>query len=114
MHTLLAAGLSIWHHLLDPALLAVDPADSGPTWTLAGACGFFLVMLGYSLRWGVKMAREATVLLYLEVLKPLAESQRRLLDTLSETRLADSRSLSAMNQAIQDLRADRETHEQKN
>lgn len=70
--------------------------EAGPTWTLAGACAIFLGALAWASRNIVVWGREGLVIFYQEVVKPLATSQRELMETLKETRAKDSEALTSL------------------
>jgi len=98
---------TICYAFIGPLLADSSSADAGPTYLLAAACTAFLTALGWAIRQVIVWSRDGSKLLYAEVIKPLASSQRDLMETLNQTRKADSASLAtlaadvhALNQTI--------------
>jgi hypothetical protein len=78
-------------------------AEAGPTWTLAGACALFLGALAWAIRNGVIWGRDGASVLYGEVIKPLANAQRELMETLKSTRENDSKALESLAADVHEL-----------
>jgi hypothetical protein len=83
--------------------------DSGPTWTLAGACVAFLGALTWAIRVIIVEGKQGVQVLYNDVVKPATASHIALMGTLEKTRLSDSAaltSIAASQEAIQnDIRS---------
>ena len=101
MNQLIGVGMAF----IGPLFADAGPftAEAGPTWTLAGACALFLGALAWAIRNSVVWGREGASVLYTEVVRPLAQAQRELMETLKETRENDSRSLSTLAADVHQL-----------
>ena len=88
---------TICYAFIGPILAdGVMSPDAGPTYLLAAACTGFLGALAWAVRAIVVWGREGLFVFYQEVVRPLATSQRELMETLRETRENDSKSLKSL------------------
>ena len=98
---------TICYAFIGPLLAdASSSVDAGPTYLLAAACTAFLTALGWAIRQAIVWSKDGSKLLYGEVIKPLAASQRELMETLNQTRKADSAALATLAADVHALRSD--------
>jgi hypothetical protein len=101
-HALVGGSLAI---LADGAIPSVS-LENAPTWTLAGACGVFLlsmvratwVLIGY-----IKHAGET---LFTKILQPAVASQIALMDSLKSVQISNAASLASLAQSTDAIRED--------
>jgi hypothetical protein len=106
LHAFLTIAAAFLNPLLADAGGQVIVPDSGPTWTLAGACTAFLLALIWALKVLVVSGKDAGRTLYNQIVVPFATSQIALMESLRSAQVTNAASLESLAASTDAIRVE--------